>query len=150
MAAADQAPFEDEESPLMPDPISSGQRHIADAGIDHLSQILTRLIELWNGPESDDYGRLQPTAIAFERTVGLLIDAAIVAQSEGRQIPHGCVSTDSEGGVRIEWIRSQASVYLIAPAEKTKATYIYHEVGDSYATEDATPECLSHWLREVS
>ncbi len=131
-------------------PISRERRQLADAGIDHLSPILRQLLELRDGPENDDYGRLQPTQHAYNTTVELLVDAAIDAQSERRQIPHGCVSTDSEGGVRIEWIREEASVHLVVPAEQSKAPYVYHEVGGKYATEEATPRCLSYWLRAVS
>ena len=52
--------------------------------------------------------------------------------------------------MRIEWIRPQASVHLIVPAEKGNAAYVYHEVGGNYATEDVTQECLSYSLRAVS
>ncbi len=123
---------------------------LADAGILHLSPIVAQLVELWKGPESDDYGRLQPTQYAFDKVIQLLVDAAIVTYPNGHQIPGGSVSTDSEGGVRIEWIRDPARVHLIVPATDQKAAYVYHEVGNDYATEDVTAERLSYWLRTVS
>ena len=151
MAVADQAPIEDEDPRSTPSPISPTRLRLAGAGIDHLSQIVKQLVELWTGPMNDDYGRLQPTQYAFDTTVELLVDAAIDGQfDEQRKIPYGCVSTDSEGGVRIEWIRERVSVHLIVPPDRSKVAYVYHEFGGNYATEDATPERLSYWLRTVS
>ncbi|MBU4272740.1 MAG: hypothetical protein KKE86_01490 [Planctomycetes bacterium] len=131
-----------------PEPISPGRMQIADAGILYLSPILRQLYELRNGPESDDYGRLQPTKHAFDKVIDLLIDAAIDAAP--RKIPRGCVSTDSEGGVRIEWVRDTSSVHLVVPATNSSVSYVYHEVGNNYATEDATAEGLSHWLKLIA
>ena len=68
----------------------------------------------------------------------------------GGGIPAGCGSTDSEGGVRIEWVCPTASVHLVVPATSDRKAYIYHEVGDDYATEDATPERLAYWLRQIN
>ncbi|MDY0167501.1 MAG: hypothetical protein RBS80_13220 [Thermoguttaceae bacterium] len=133
-----------------PDEISPERRQLADAGVLHLSPIVSQLVELWNEPEEEDeYGRLRPTQGAFDRSVGLLVDAAIEAHYEQRAIPSGCVSIDSEGGVRIEWVRPAASVHLVVPASKDNEAYVYHEAGDDYATEDVTPEGLAYWLRLI-
>jgi hypothetical protein len=140
---------EAEDPRATPDPVAPERQQLADAGILHLSPILQQLLELWNGPENDDYGRLRPTRDAFEKTIELLVDAAIDGHFQRRQIPYGCVSTDSEGGVRIEWVREAASVHLAVPATKTEAAYVYHEVGSHYATETATPESLSRWLSAI-
>jgi hypothetical protein len=118
-------------------------------GILHLSPIVQQLVELWIGPENDDYGRLRPTRDAFDKVVQLLVDAAIGGHFQRRQIPYGCVSTGSDGGVRIEWIRDRAGVHLIVPPNKDEPAYVYHEVDGDYATEDATPELLSRWLRAI-
>lgn len=118
--------------------------------IRHLSVILRELIDLRNGPERDDYGMLRPAKFAFDAASQLLVDAAMVAATEGRQIPLGCVSTDSQGGVRVEWVRDDSSVHLAVPATNAKSAYIYHEAGNRYATEDATSERLAHWLREIN
>lgn len=124
---------------------------LASAGIEYLSTIVNQLNELWRGPESDDYGRLRPTPTAFATAVDLLIDAAIDAAREGRKIPAGVASTDSEGGVRIEWVRDATSVHLAVPAEDSQEkAYIYHEDAGEYGTEPATSEALSHRLRGVS
>lgn len=110
--------------------------------------VVRQLVDLWKEPEEDDYGRLRPTQHAFDQSVHLLVDAAIEANPD-RVIPAGCVSTDSEGGVRIEWVRPTASVHLVVPAVAECVAYIYHEVGNDYATEDATPERLAYWLRWI-
>lgn len=129
--------------------IPPARQAIVDSGIRHMSSILGQLVELRNSPEHDDYGRLQPTEPAFETAWDLLVNAAICAHCESREIPRGCACTDSDGGVRIEWNRPSASVRLNVPAEPKAPAYVYHEVGDDYAAEDATPELLSYWLRVV-
>lgn len=114
-----------------------------------LLPMLEQLIELWNEPKEDEYGRLRPTPCAFDRSVCLLVDADAAAYPQ-HEIPAGCVSTDAEGGVRIEWVRPEASVHLVVPADENRAAYVYHEVGDNYATEDATPERLVYWLQLIA
>jgi hypothetical protein len=111
--------------------------------------MLVDLVELRHGPESDDYGLLRPTDHAFERSSDMLVDAAVIAAVQGRKIPGGCVSTDSEGGVRVEWIRSDRSTHLIIPPSSSQAAFVYHEVARDFATEDATPEALAQWLRDI-
>jgi hypothetical protein len=114
------------------------------------SAIVAQLAELWNGPEEDEYGRLRPTQDAFDAAMELFSDSAMPTDFDAQSIPHGCVSTDSEGGVRIEWITDRASVHLIVPSKKTARAYVYHELGSDYATEDATAERLTYWLRSLS
>ncbi len=139
---------EDEDPRETPEPVSPERLQIANAGILHLSPIVRQLVELWNGPPSDNYGCLKPTRYAFDRVISLLVDVAIDASPRGG-VPLGCVSTDSEGGVRIEWVRDAVSVHLVVPAADSNEAYVYHEIGSNYATEDATPERLSHWLETI-
>jgi hypothetical protein len=120
------------------------------AEIRHLSAIMTQLVTLWHGEDHDEYGRLRPTRHSYECCSRLLVDAAIVAAADGRQIPHGCVSTDSEGGVRVEWIHPTSGVHLVIPPTEESEGYVYHEVGEAYGTEPASPESLARWLREIS
>jgi hypothetical protein len=119
---------------------------VGTANIKYLSSLIQQLIELRNEPESDDHGVLRAAQPAFDRACHLLIDAAIVSALESRQIPHGCASTDSEGGIRIEWVRDSASVHLIVPASDKRGEYVYHEEGANYGTEPATAETLARWL----
>lgn len=149
MASFESAGVAEEDPRATPDAISPERQQLADAGIRHLSPIVSQLVELWNEPEEDEYGRLRPTQGAFDRSVCLLVDAAIEAHRQERRIPSGCVSTDSEGGVRIEWVHPTASVHLAVPASRDKEAYIYHEIDDEYATEDVTPERLAYWLRWI-
>jgi len=99
------------------------------------------------GRKPDDYGRLRPTQEAVDKAVHLLLDGA--ACSAGRGFLRAVFRSDSEGGVRIEWVRDSESVHLVVPPTNRGAAYIYHEAGGDYATEDATPELLSHRLRVI-
>jgi len=133
-----------------PEPVPQTRLNLAKAGIRHLSAILREMVELWNGPESDEHGILRPTKYAFDEASRILVDAAIIAAREGREIPIGCVSTDSQGGVRVEWVRDNAGVHLAVPASIGETAYVYHELGDKYATADATPETLAGCLRDIA
>ncbi|NLE40079.1 MAG: hypothetical protein GX621_18845 [Pirellulaceae bacterium] len=144
----EQAIAEREDPRATPDAVTPERERLADAGILHLSPIVRQLVELWKEPEEDEYGRLKPTPDAFDRAVRLMVDAAIEAHSGKRRIPPGRASTDSEGGVRIEWIRPGASVHLVVSA-KDREEYLYHEVGNDYATVDATPEAIAYWLQRI-
>lgn len=117
---------------------------------ENLSAILRELAELQQEPVEDEHGLLRPTSFAFETTIRLLANAAIIAGREGRSIPRGCVSTDSQGGVRVEWVRPANSVHLAVPATSNESGYIFHECGDRYATESLTAENLALWLREIA
>jgi hypothetical protein len=133
-----------------PEPIRPERLGLASAGIRHLSEIVRQLVELCNEPTTDEYGILRPTQHAFDAACQLLIDAAIVSARESRAIPYGCASTDSEGGIRIEWVRPTSSVHLVVPASLDRRSYIYHEVGDAYGTMTATPKKLARWLQEIN
>lgn len=131
-------------------PITPGHSRIASAEIKHLSALIGQLVELRQAEESDEYGTLRATEAAYGLACSLLIDAAIIAALEGRrQIPHANVSTNSEGGVRIEWVRPTHSVHLAIPATSDRPAYIYHEVGNEYAAEPVSPERLAYRLREI-
>jgi hypothetical protein len=119
---------------------------LVSANIKHLSSLIGQLVELRNADDTDEYGLLRAHEQAYNQASHLLIDAAIVAAPEHREIPHGCVSTDAGGGIRIEWVRPTSSVHLVVPATSTRAPYIYHEVGTTYVTEPASAERLAHWL----
>jgi hypothetical protein len=147
MAIEDQGVAEDPRA--TPEAIAPERLRLADAGILHLSPIVGQLVELWKGPKEDDYGLLRPTRDAFDNTVHLLLDAAINVYPRQRQIPFGCVSTDSEGGVRIEWVRPTVSLHLVVPAQGNRPAYIYHRIGSDHATENVTPALLTHWLHQI-
>jgi hypothetical protein len=131
-------------------PIIRAERlHLASANIRYLSDIVRQLIELRHEAESDEYGALRVSQHAFDTACHLLMDAAILAAFDSRQIPHGCAAPDSEGGIQIAWIRPNAGVSLVVPSAADRAPYIYHELGTVHATEPATAEALARWLREI-
>lgn len=115
----------------------------------YLSSIIKQLVELRNDEETDEYGVLRASDHAFETACQLMTDTAVVSALVGRSIPRGCASTDSEGGVRIDWLRPNAAVCLFLPATKDREPYIYHEVAGQNETEPATPEALARCLREI-
>jgi hypothetical protein len=123
---------------------------LASADIHDLSAMIRQLVELRQEEESDEYGTLRASQHAFDVACHLLTDAAIISALKGRPLPLGCASTDSEGGVRVEWVRPTSSVHLAVPASDDRESYIYHEVGDDYGTVAATPEMLAQWLGEIA
>lgn len=141
---------DDDDKRTTPDDLIPGARdRIARAKIRHLSAILKELNSLRSGPEQDDYGILRPSPHAYDEASGLLVDAAIAASHELREIPLGKVSTDGEGGVRIEWVRPDRSVHLVVPSTPDSIPYIYHECGDVFDTENASADRLAHRLIRI-
>jgi hypothetical protein len=133
-----------------PATIPSERLRLASANIRYLSAIIRQLVELRNETEeNDEYGTLRPSKHTFDTACHLLTDAAIVSARAGRQIPQGCASTDSEGGIHVEWMRPTAGVSLVVPASADREAYIYHEVGKNCASESATAEALARWLGEI-
>lgn len=143
------AAVRDRHATTTPPPISPYGKVVA-AGIKFLSPLLRELEELRTAtPEKDEYGVLRATKHAYTTAADVLINAAIVAGLSGRQIPRGIVSTDSEGGIRIEWNRPHRSVRLIVPFSAERDGYVYHQEGSQYGTAAAIPESLAQWLRGI-
>lgn len=118
------------------------------AGVRRPNTILGQLRALRDGPEQDEYGVLRPTEQAFNRVSSLLVDTGLLPILRGSSVPYGCASTESQGGVRIEWVGAKCSMHLVIPATPQEKSYIYHEIGAEYGTtERVTPEVLGHWLR---
>lgn len=114
-----------------------------------MESILEQLAQLRVEEQVDDYGILRPTESAFEEAVSLVREAAsLAARKWHRTLPHGCVSTDSEGGVRIEWFSPNRAVHLVIPCEPLRETrYIYHEIGNQFDVEyNVTGETLAYWV----
>lgn len=130
-----------------PESISPQRWHLVAADIRYLSAIIGQLVQLRQEAEKDEYGTLRATQQAFDTACQLLIDAAILANNNRRPIPRGCASTDSEGGIRIEWVRPCSGVHLVVPA--SAAPYVYHERGEMNGIGPATPESVAHWLQTI-
>ena len=114
------------------------------------SAIIQQLVELRQEEEADEYGTLRANEQAFDAACSLVIDAAIISARDRRPIPRGCASTDSEGGIRIEWVRPTASVHLVIPAGLKHEAYIYYEAIGFYSTEPASPDLLASRLSSIS
>ena len=142
-------PSDDFATPEIPE--STGK--IAKAEIKHLSGVVAQLMELRQQGACDDYGASQLDEQVFNQARELLINAAIelVFCHRGAKMPHGCASTDDEGGLRLEWFRDEASVHLVIPAPSSSLKrYIFHKIGTSQAIEaTVSPEVLARWLSQI-
>ena len=118
------------------------------AEIKYLSHILTELlaVRMMNASEEEPAATVEAYLAARE----ILIHAAITAGLEGRAIPKGFVTTDPEGGVRIEWFRTDARVHLVIRAARERGGYIYHRSAAGYGTVPATAYSLAKWLKFIS
>lgn len=131
--------------------VSRGVNQIAVANIKDLSAVVSQLRSLWLSPVEDHRGKLRPVEDAFKQAVQLIVDGAIALNNNhDRLMPHGYVSPDFEGGIRIEWVRPLSSIHLVIPADATE-TYLYHEEGDVYGTDDdVTAEGLASRLQIIN
>lgn len=118
--------------------------------------ILHQIADLSSGDETDEYGVLRPTDHALAETRKVLESAVREKLGEGARdrkaslFPRGCVTTDEEGGLRIEWWSEDRAVHLVVPAARGGRSYIYHELGEAYKTEDrVTGTVLAHWLQRL-
>lgn len=118
-----------------------------------LGGIFLQIIALANGEQRDEDGILAPTKHAIERTTRLLMNASAAVWHFGRVngesfvFPRGFVATDSEGGLRIEWTKPDASLRLVIAASCAGKSYLYHEFGEKYGSDrQVTPELLGRWL----
>src|SRR5262249_8565369 len=105
---------------------------------------LGRLESLLDEEETDDYGVLRPTEYAFNTAWELLVGAS---HEMTGSFPRASVSTDSEGGIRVQWLRPERQVRLVIPSVEGKRQYIYHEEGDRYDLEETvSASTLARWL----
>ena len=87
------------------------------ADVKELAGLIGQLCELRLEEPTDDYGVLRLEEAAFKTALELLTDATIVLATDyGTKMPYGCASTDSEGGLCIDWLRSDRAVNLVIPA----------------------------------
>ena len=121
---------------------------LMSAEIKYLSYLVKELLAVRTMESTET----EPAATmdAFSTAREMLIHAAITAGQEGRAIPKGFVTTDPEGGVRIEWFRTDARVHLVIRAARERGGYIYHRTTAGYGTEPATAYSLAKWLKIIS
>lgn len=96
---------------------------------------MQQINDLAAGEESDEYGVLRPTKHARRITRKVLRVALEDALCRKPSLfPRGAVTTDENGGLRIEWSDGDTAVCLVIPAQKGGQSYIYHEHGNAYGT----------------
>ncbi|MBI3469571.1 MAG: hypothetical protein HY000_41750 [Planctomycetes bacterium] len=118
--------------------------------------IVEQISELSSAATVDD--EVPPTIYAFQTTLRLLIDAchALLLNAIGKgefYFPKGYVVANGDGGIRVEWIRDDASVRLAVPSAPQGTIYIYHEAGSDFGADkgdDVTGVRLAQWLKLVS
>ena len=116
-----------------------------------LGSIMCQIFDMANGAPTDDDGVLAPTKHSMTQTTSLLIQASTIVWRHTSGLaftfPRGFVSTDSEGGLRIEWTKPGASLRLVIAANNHGKSYLYYEFGDKYGSErHVTAELLGRWL----
>ena len=96
----------------------------------------------------DEYGALRPTIHAFRTALNLIIEASFLLMDG---YPFGCASTDSEGGIRVEWFTTKGEIRLVIPASKEKEPYIYYEFGEKYGVDrQANADKLARWINRLT
>jgi len=120
------------------------------------NDILRHIDDLSSGDETDEYGVLRPTDYAIRSTKEVLFTAliAILGQAarhrKASAFPRGCVATDEEGGLRIEWSKDDRAVHLVVSGTPGGRSYIYHELGEVYGAEDRVAgSVLAYWLQRL-
>ena len=94
------------------------------------------------------YGVLRPTAHAVATAWALLVHACPLFPKD---TPHWCVSTDSAGGLRVEWWTPTGDIRLIVPSVHDNTPYIYYDFGAEYGIDrPATAEKLAHWITQLT
>jgi hypothetical protein len=122
-----------------------------------LGTIIGQIAELASGEEIDE-DTLRPTDYAIAQTHSILWRACqvLLADSINRGVifhfPKGYVSTDSCGGLRIEWTSAQKrfSVRLVVPPQEGGTEYLYHEFGAEFGSQrKVTGALLASMLKHI-
>ena len=104
-------------------------------------------MDLLEEEETDDYGILRPTQLAFKSAMRFVVEAY---ERLGDRFPKA--STDADRGIRLTWSRlaPDCEVRLVCPATGDQASYLYHELQDDYAVErEVTVLNLVQWLNQA-
>ena len=98
--------------------------------------------------EEDEYGVLQPTGHALSTALHWILETSPLFMDK---YLFGCASTDSEGGIRIEWLTTTGEIRLVIPASKEKEPYIYYEFGEHYGVDGrASVSKLARWIHQLN
>jgi hypothetical protein len=107
---------------------------------------LKRLVALLEADETDEYGVLQPSQVAFKLAMEFVVEAY---DAMGDRFPKASASTDEQGSIRLTWnkLEPEREVRLICPSLTDQKAYLYHEHGNDYAVErEVTVAILLQWL----
>lgn len=133
-----------------------GQQMMAKAPIKFLSAIISDANDLLvNGYEDEDGDHVHTAQAAHNLCFNILVDAAIDDSGHRRSagefisIPKAIVSPDGCGGLRVEWVRSNANVHLVVPSDVSKA-YVFTQFGSECKMHAATGNELAACLRHIN
>jgi hypothetical protein len=124
-----------------------------DKVTDQLKEIIQQIAVVCAEEEDEEAGIVRPAPKVLGRTISILVETAARMLQESSQY-HACadfpvahVTSDEEGGLRVEWIQNDRAVHLVMRTDKNKS-YIYHQVGEAYDVEKRiTAGRLFRWLR---
>lgn len=113
--------------------------------------VLRQIATLASADECDEIGILRPTKWALRQTLKILGRAVMASWIEGNHVPFpaGCVTSDTEGGIRIEWSDNGHAVHLVVRSNRDQKSYVYFEMGDIYGTVAVSGSNLAQSLRRV-
>lgn len=147
-------PSQQDWHPAFARPIKASR--ISQYDIAGLARLLSQLAELVRGDEFDDQGVLRPTEYSLVRFMEVLPPAwSLVCEQQittglPASFPRGNLTTDENGGIRVEWRAPNATVHLVLGSSKSSESYIYHSRGDDYAADKIiSARRLARWLRTV-
>lgn len=136
-----------EEQPAQDAVFSIPPCKIEGADIRYASCILGQLRAAREMQSTDEEPRA--TQVAYEQAKSTIVEAMIECGLEKRQIPKGYVSTDSEGGIRIEWLCPSARVVMVNRAKQDQNGYIYCRTDSKSGTFPTTGFYLAKALKNI-
>ena len=102
---------------------------------------LSRLDQLLQEDQEDEYGAARPTHYAYAWAKDLLCRVESLLQGT---VLRASVATDTEGGVHFYWKSSGREVQLALPSQEAGACYIYRRwEGDSDIQTEVTAQVLA-------
>jgi hypothetical protein len=118
----------------------------SDPELETLNLVKNDLVELLAEGANEEYEIPGLSDAVFRYTSDLIAETGRIMKES---FPYGSVSSDGEGGVRIEWRRGDRGVHLAVPANPDES-YIYYEEGNDYALdENISASILSTHLAEL-
>jgi len=127
--------------------VDSGLSQVGFEKYNQLSRLIHSLFEQSiSDYDEEELGALSPTSEAKSFIDELLREVYI---SLGDDFIVGWPITTFDGGIRIEWDRSNDSVALMVPPTVSLGGYIFYEFGNDYYTIPITAKDLTEKLRQL-